>query len=73
MFRKCYIGHHGYNTYVRGVWRIVDEEYFVRITAVGREDDEFVVGETYSLDEINGITEGDVFAYQGRAELHAAA
>ena len=73
MFRKTYVGHHGYTTFVRGVWVIEGDEYSVRVTATGRSDDEFVVGDVYSLDEVAGITNGDVFAYADQAASYAAA
>jgi hypothetical protein len=73
MFRKKYVGHHGYTTFVQGVWVIDGDEYFVRVTATGRTDDEFVVGEVYSLEEVAGITNGDVYAYADLAETYAAA
>ena len=73
MFKKNYVGHHGYSTFVRGVWRIVDEEYRVKITAVGRPDDEFVVGQILSLEEIQGITNGDPYSYASLAAQYAVA
>jgi len=73
MFKKKYVGHHGYSTYVRGVWRIIDGEYHVLVTAVGRSDDEIVPGNIYSLEELAEITEGDVYAFQEKAEAWAAA
>ncbi len=64
MFKKSYIGHHGLKTFVRGVWCENEEgELSVRVTRIGNEDDEIRVGDVLTLDEINGITEGDVFGY----------
>jgi hypothetical protein len=73
MFRKSYVGWHGFNTFVQGTWVIDGDEYSVRVTRIGRPDDEFTPGEVYSLEEIVGITEGDVFAYAAAAERYAVA
>jgi hypothetical protein len=74
MYRKNYIGHHGFNTYVRGVWTTDENgDRAVRITATGREDDEIAVGQVLSLEELNAVTEGDVYAYAGRAAEYAVA
>lgn len=73
MYRKKYVGSHGFNTWVRGVWVLDGEERYVRVTATGRTDDEFVVGTVYSLAEIANMTEGDSFAYAERAEVCAVA
>lgn len=72
MFFKKYVGHHGQSTFVRGVWTENDEgDRAVRVTRVGHEDDEIRVGDVLTLDEVNGITEGDVFAYAGGLERYA--
>lgn len=64
MFRKEYVGYHGFSTFVRGVLIENDfDETAVRVTAVGREDDEISVGDVLTLDEIEDITEGDLYAY----------
>ena len=81
MFFKKYVGHHGRSTFVRGVWTenaiqalcrdLLAGERAVRVTRVGHEDDEIGVGDVLTLDEVNGITEGDVFAYAGGLERYA--
>lgn len=74
MYRKNYIGYHGFNTFVRGVW--CDDENgdrAVRVTSTGRDDDEVSVGQVLTLEELNGVTEGDNYAYAGRAAAYAVA
>jgi len=67
MFRKKYVGWHGHTTWVRGVWRLIDGEYHVLVTATGRADDEIAVGQLLSLEELAEVTEGDVYAYAEQA------
>lgn len=65
MFRKEYVGYHGFSTFVRGVLIENDlGETAVRVTSVGREDDEIVAGDILTPEEIDGITEGDLYGYE---------
>ena len=74
MFKSNYVGFHGFHTFARGVWFINDDgEQCVRVTTTGRPDDEIAVGEEYTLDEINAITDGDVYAYAEKCSRYAVA
>lgn len=74
MYRKSYVGYHGFNTFVRGVWtRDENGDRAVRITRTGREDDEVSPGQVLTLEELNAVTEGDNYAYAGRAAEYAVA
>ncbi len=74
MFEKYYVGHHGFNTFVRGVWCLnEDDETAVRVTRTGHDKDEIAVGQVLTLDEIASITEGDVYSYADRAGRYAVA
>lgn len=65
MFEKHYVGSHGFSTFIRGVLtENEDGEQAVRVTKVGREDDEISRGDILTLDEIEGITEVDLYAYE---------
>lgn len=66
MFRKKYVGYHGFTTFVQGVWCFDDDgERQVRVTSVGHDDDEIGVGQVLSLDEIDQL-DGDGYAQADR-------